>query len=120
MSINKNALIRYKILDRCFGNPGKRYFIEDLVSECNKQLIEIDPNSRGVQKRQVFEDIKYMESSEGWSVQIERIAFGKRKYYRYANKNFSIDNQPLNAVEIEHLRSAMAIISRFKGMPQFQ
>ncbi|MDB5127072.1 WYL domain-containing protein [Mucilaginibacter sp.] len=120
MAVNKNALIRYKILDRCFSNPGKRYFIEDLVEECNKQLMEIDPNSKGIQKRQLFEDIKYMESAEGWSAEIEKVAFGKKKYYRYADKNFSINNQPLNAAEIEQLHSAMDIISRFKGMPQFE
>ena len=120
MAVNKNALIRYKTLDRCFSNPGKRYFIEDLVAECNKQLIEIDPNTKGIRKRQLFEDIKYMESAEGWSAEIEKIAVGKRKYYRYADKNFSITNQPLNAAEIEQLHSAMDIISRFKGMPQFE
>lgn len=120
MAVNKNALIRYKVLDRCFSNPGKKYFIEDLLTECNKQLLEIDPNSRGIQKRQLFEDIKYMESAEGWSAEIEKITFGKRKYYRYADKNFSINNQPLNAAEIEQLHSAMDIISRFKGMPQFE
>ena len=120
MSVNKNALIRYKILDRCFSNPGKRYFIEDLVLECNKRLIEIDPNSKGIQKRQLFEDIKYMESAEGWSAEIEKIAFGKKKYYRYLDRGFSINNQPLNAAEIEQLHSAMDIISRFKGMPQFE
>jgi predicted DNA-binding transcriptional regulator YafY len=120
MAVNKNALIRYKILDRCFSNPGKRYFIEDLVSECNKQLMEIDPYSKGIQKRQLFEDIKFMESTEGWSAEIEKLPFGKRKYYRYADKNFSISNQPLNSSEIEQLHSAMEIISRFKGMPQFE
>jgi len=120
MAVNKNALIRYKILDRCFSNPGKRYFIEDLVFECNKQLAEIDPNSKGIQKRQLFEDIKYMESAEGWSAEIGKIPVGKKKYYRYVDKDFSINNQPLNSLEIEQLHSAMDIISRFKGMPQFE
>ena len=110
MSINKSALIRYKILDRCFGNPGKKYFIEDLVVECNRTLIEIDPNSRGIQRRQLYEDIRYMESAEGWSAEIERIPFGKKKYYRYADKSFSINNQPLNAAEMEQLYSSIEII----------
>ena len=34
MATNKNALIRYKILDTCFRNPGKKYFIEDLIEKC--------------------------------------------------------------------------------------
>jgi len=120
MPVNKNALIRYKVLDRCFSNPGKKYFIDDLVEECNKQLMEIAPNTKGVQKRQLFEDIKYMESSEGWSADIQKILFGKKKFYRYRDKNFSISNQPLNASEIDQLHSAIDIIQRFKGMPQFE
>ena len=33
MSVNKNALIRYKVLDSCFRNHAKKYFIEDLIDE---------------------------------------------------------------------------------------
>jgi len=35
MATDKNAQIRYKILDNCFRNRGRRYFVEDLISECN-------------------------------------------------------------------------------------
>ena len=38
MATTKNAFIRYKVLDNCFRNPGKRYFIDDLIEECNKAL----------------------------------------------------------------------------------
>lgn len=120
MSVNKNALIRYKILDTCFSNPYKKYFIDDLIFEINKRLLEITPDSKGIQKRQVFEDIKYMESAEGWSAEIKRIQYGKKKYYRYNNPNFSINSQLLNVTELEHLHSAINIITRFKGMPQFE
>ena len=48
MATNKNALIRYKVLDNCFRNPGKRYFIDDLISECENVLLEISPDSNPV------------------------------------------------------------------------
>ncbi|QXV66319.1 WYL domain-containing protein [Mucilaginibacter sp. 21P] len=120
MAVNKAALIRYKILDRCFRNPGKKYFIEDLIEECNKQLSEIDPETKGIQRRQILYDIRYMESAEGWSAEIDRIPFGKKKHFRYRDINFSIDNQPLNFAEIEQLSAAVEILSRFKGLPQFE
>jgi hypothetical protein len=50
MATNKNAQIRYKILDKCFRNSGRRYFIENLISECNKVLKEIDPDSKGISR----------------------------------------------------------------------
>lgn len=120
MSTNKNALIRYKLLDNCFRNPGKRYFINDLIDACNSVLEEIDPNSNGISRRQIFEDIAFMESKEGWSIELDKLRDGKKVYYRYVDMSFSINNMPLNEVEINQLKAAVDILSQFKGMPQFE
>lgn len=120
MATNKNALIRYKVLDNCFRNPGRRYFIDDLILECTNILAELDPNSNGISRRQVFEDIAFMERQEGWSIELDKLRDGKKVYYRYANMSFSINNMPLNEVEINQLKAAVNILSQFKGMPQFE
>lgn len=120
MATNKNAFIRYKILDTCFRNPGRRYFIQNLIDECNKVLLEIDPTSKGISRRQIFDDISYMESSEGWSIDLERLKDGKKVFYRYQDISFSINNMPLNEVEISQLKEAVDILSQFKGMPHFE
>lgn len=119
MATNKNAAIRYKVLDKAFRNPGKRYFIDDLIQECTNVLKEIDPDSDGISRRQVINDITYMESAEGWSVELNRLKDGKKTYYRYCNINYSISNMPLNDREINQLQFVLTILSRFKGMPQF-
>ena len=41
MPINKNAFIRYKILDKCFSDKYHKYFIEDLMEKVNIQLTHI-------------------------------------------------------------------------------
>lgn len=120
MSINKNALIRYQVLDRCFRNTGRMYFWEDLLEECNKALMDFDPNSEGIQRRQLFDDIRFMESEAGWSVPLGRIRHGRKVYYRYEDLSFSISNQPLNDSEAEQIKSALQIFSRFSGTPQFE
>jgi predicted DNA-binding transcriptional regulator YafY len=120
MAATKNALIRYKVLDNCFRNTGKRYFIGDLISECETVLSEIDPSSSGISRRQIFDDIAFMESAEGWAIDLLRHKEGKRVFYRYADPSFSINNMPLNEVEINQLKSAVDILSQFKGMPQFE
>lgn len=120
MSINRNALIRYRTLDRCFRNPGRMYFLEDLLEECNRALIDFDPNSDGIQTRQLFDDIRFMESEAGWSIPLSRIRQGRKVFYRYEDLSFSINNQPLNASEAEQIKSALQIFSRFSGTPQFE
>jgi predicted DNA-binding transcriptional regulator YafY len=120
MPINKNALIRYQTLDRCFGNPGRRYFIEDLLEEVNNALSEHNPATGGIRRRQLFEDIKFMESENGWSIELDKIVDNKKKYYRYSDHNFSINNTPINEIEAEHIKSALLVLSRFKGAAQFK
>ena len=120
MAINKNALIRYHALDKCFSNFGRRFSNEDLLEVCNEALAEYNYQSEGIKKRQLFEDIKFMESSQGWEIPLERTKEGRTVYYRYADKDFSINNQPINDFEAEKLKSALLVLARFKGMPQFE
>jgi len=81
MATNKNASIRYRVLDNCFRNVGRKYFINDLISECENVLLDIDPHSNGISKRQIYDDIAFMESAEGWSIELERHNDGKKVYY---------------------------------------
>lgn len=120
MAINKNALIRYQALDKCFSNPGRIFFWEDLLEECNKALQDFNYNSEGIQRRQLYDDIRFMESEQGWSIALERKRYGRRVYYRYEDLHFSINNQPLNDSEAAQIKSALQIISRFSGTPQFE
>ncbi len=120
MATNKNAQIRYKILDKCFRNTGKRYFINDLIDECDKIILEIDPKSNGISRRQILYDIRFMESSEGWNIELDRLVDGKMVYYRYKDTNYSIYNMPLNELEIIQLKTAFQILTQFKGIQQLE
>ncbi|GHT46489.1 WYL domain-containing protein [Bacteroidia bacterium] len=120
MATNKNAQIRYKILDNCFRNSGRRYFIEDLIRECDKVLQDIDPDFKGISRRQIFDDMAFMESSEGWEINLVRERENKRVFYHYANPSFSINNMPLNETDIARLQTTLQMLSQFKGMPQFE
>lgn len=119
MATNKHAIIRYQALDKCFRNTGRKYYVEDLIKACNKAIYEFTGVDVGISRRQVFEDVKFMESSQGWNVPLERCRDGHRVYYRYSDTSFSINNQPLNETEESQLKEALMTISRFKGMPQF-
>jgi len=120
MPTNKHATIRYNALDRCFSNFGKKYYIDDLVEACNTALYEYTGITTGVKKRQVFEDITFMLSDEGWSIPLNRIRDGKKVYYRYNDPDFSIASMPVKQNELEILKDTISLFSRFKGLPQFK
>lgn len=73
MSTNKHAIIRYQTLDKCFRNSGRNYAIEDLVEECNRSIFEYTGNEEGIKKRQLYDDIRFMESEQGWNVELKKI-----------------------------------------------
>ena len=60
-----------------------------------------------------------MESEQGWSIPLDKVREGKRVYYRYSDKNFSIKKQAINESEANQLKETLSILNRFKGMPQF-
>lgn len=113
-------MIRYQALDKCFSNPGRKYFIEDLMNACGIAIENFTGNSVSVSKRQIFEDIKFMESLQGWSIELEKLKDGRKVFYKYSDRNFSINNRLLNEQEENRIKEALLTLGRFKGMPQFE
>lgn len=120
MSKNKNALLRYNTLDKCFQNTGRKYYFDDLLDIVNEALLEENPNTSGIQTRQLRDDIRFMKSESGYSAPIEAFREGKKSYYRYSDSNFSITSRPLNSSEAEQLKNAISVLQRFEGSPEFE
>ena len=83
MPTNKNAAIRYQALDRCLSNWSRRFYIEDLVEACNEALYIYNGETKengGVKKRQVQQDMIFLESEEGYRMMIDGIRDGHRKF----------------------------------------
>ena len=115
MPTNKNASIRYQTLDKCFRDFSCRYYIDDLIASCNEALMHYN-DIGGVSRRQIFDDIKYMESEEGWSIPLERRKIGRKVFYRYESQDFSINNQPVTKAEANQLKLAIQTLNRFRGL----
>lgn len=116
MPTNKNASIRYQALDKCFRDFRHRYYIDDLIEMCEEALLYYN-GVGGVSRRQIFEDIKFMESDTGWSIPLLRKKDGKKVYYRYKDSEFSINKQPLSDEEAQQLQTVILTLSRFRGLP---
>ncbi|QZE15478.1 WYL domain-containing protein [Halosquirtibacter laminarini] len=120
MATNKHATIRYNTLDRCFRNPRRKYFMDDLIEECCQSLSLQTGITSGVQRRQIYDDIDFMESEAGFDIELNRLKDGRKTYYRYADPNFSIKKQLLNDQEVDQIKEALVTLKRFKGLPQFE
>ena len=123
MPTNKNAQLRYQVIDKCLSNWSRRYYIEDLVEACNDALYLHNGETKdggGVKKRQVQEDLKFIGSEEGYAMDIDAIQDGHRRYYRYHEKGASIKKQPINQEEIDLIHDALLLLRRFEGVPQFE
>lgn len=116
MPTNKNAAIRYQTLDKCFRDRRHRYYLEDLIDKCEEALYYYNGVGE-VSRRQIFEDIRFMESETGWSIPLDRHQDGRRVYYRYSDPDFTINAQPLTEEEANQLRAVIITLSRFRGLP---
>jgi predicted DNA-binding transcriptional regulator YafY len=61
-----------------------------------------------------------MESDVGYEIELEKKKDGKEVYYRYADPDFSIKNKGLNESEAAQIKESLMVLTRFKGMPQFE
>jgi predicted DNA-binding transcriptional regulator YafY len=119
MPENKNIWLRYKTLDSCLSNPGRKYTIKDLKSEVEKVLSEADPNSNGVSFKTLRNDLKFMESERGYNAPIIQLIEGRKRYYKY-EVSFSINDNPINQSEWKMLEQAVLILKQFHGRPDFE
>lgn len=118
MPDTKHQRIRHTVLDRCFRDRGRKYFIEDLKEACIAEVYKKSGKEITLTDRTVRDDISNIESE--YSVEIDRLYENRRVYYRYKDSSFSIKNQTLNDEEAKQLRETLITLRRFKGLPHFQ
>ena len=118
MATNKHAQIRFTILDKCFSNFNRNYTYSDLLDEVNTVLFDI--GTEGIQLRQLQYDIAHMKSDVGYRIELdEDLKIGKKRVFRYSDRNFSIADHPLNQDDSEQLETTLAILTRYKHREEF-
>lgn len=116
MPTNKNAQLRYQVLDRCFSDFIHKYSIDDLIDKVNDVLYDL--NGTEVSMRQIREDIKYMRDRVTYNAPIKAYPWdGKKCYYRYEDRDFSIFNNDLSVEEVNKLRSTLDMLNNYRGIP---
>ena len=108
MPANKNALIRYKTIDRCLRNRYRRWTLDDLVDACCDALLDMEGITKGVCARTVQMDIQIMRSDKlGYNAPI--VVYDKI-YYTYADPDYSITEMPLSIDDCKLIKEAITLL----------
>lgn len=122
MATNKHASIRYEVLDRCLQKRSEENTQEYLRHLCCDAIAEQDPKyeEAEISLRTFRSDIAYLKSlAAKHNVDIENHLGSNGYYYFYSQSDYSIYMNELNDSEVGQLKCAMKLLSRFKGLPEY-
>jgi predicted DNA-binding transcriptional regulator YafY len=117
MAQNKNALIRYKTIDKCLQNRYRTWTLEELIEAVSEALYEYEGKENPVSKRTIQLDIQLMRSEKlGYNAPI--VVYDK-KYYKYDDEEFTITDIPLTETDINVLTETVSMLKQFKDFSLF-
>jgi predicted DNA-binding transcriptional regulator YafY len=117
MPVNRNALIRYRTIDKCLQNRRRNWTIEDLIDACNDALYEYEGVDTNISLRTIRLDLNAMRSdSLGYNAPI---IVKNKKFYTYDDAEYSIANSPLTAQDLGILQEVSHLLRQFKGFSHF-
>jgi predicted DNA-binding transcriptional regulator YafY len=116
MLAGKNAILRYRIIDRCirstaFPYPSK----EELRNTCEEELYG-SVNGVNICDSTIEKDIYAMRMENDAPIKYSR----QHKGYFYTDPEFTINEIPLNEKDIDAIKIAANILDQFKNSPMFQ
>jgi len=114
MPVDKQVLLRYQVLNKCFRNRYREYTIDDLVDECNKTLRRLDKPD--VSKRTIQNDINTLEVD--YHIELnEKLRRGRKRIYRYEDTKFSLPLFHIDDKERNKIVDAIKVLEQFEGEP---
>ncbi|OIQ21737.1 MAG: WYL domain-containing protein [Flavobacterium sp. MedPE-SWcel] len=117
MAVNKNALIRYKTIDKCLQNIYREWTLDDLIEMCSSALYEYEGKEVNISKRTIQLDIQMMRSDKlGYNAPI--VVYDK-KFYKYEDPDYSITDIPLNENDMSVLTETVEMLKQFKDFSLF-
>ena len=117
MPTNKNALIRYKYLDKLLSDHHHYYDIHDLTEKVNDMLYE--DGFPEVTQRCIEKDLNTLEFAP-FSAPIERFTWNGKRCISYEKRSFSIFKQEMSREERNLLREILSTIGQFNGLDNFK
>ena len=114
MPVNKNAIIRHRIIDRCINSKRNKYpSLEYLADRCS-EILETDISTSTVEK-----DLALMKKDFPVGYNAPIVYSKTEKGYAYSEVGFSIAELNLQEQEWNALRFASQLLYQYKDVPVF-
>ncbi len=111
----KNALLRYRIIDRALSDPYNPYPSKDkLRTLCAQELFGSD-NMSYISASTLEKDMKAMKDEFDAPIRYSK----SREGYYYTDPEFTLEGVPLNQEEIESIRMAVKTLEQFRNVGFF-
>ncbi|MBR7024160.1 MAG: WYL domain-containing protein [Bacteroidales bacterium] len=118
MPVDRQVLIRYRVLNRCFRNAHREYDIAALLDSVNRELEKYD--CQPISERTLRVDIQRLQEPPYHIELDESLKSGKRRLYRYSDVSFSLPMVTLDDEEKEMLKKTIGMLSQYDDIPQYQ
>ena len=116
MPTNKNALVRYRILDRLLSDHHHYYNIHELTDKVNEKLD--NDGFKTVTQRCIEKDLVDMEGL--FSAPIDHFDWNGKYCISYSKYGFSIFKEEMSREERSLLREVLSTLGQFGGLDNFQ
>ena len=111
------AEIRYQVLDRCFSDKTRYYFIDTLLKAVNSALR--NDGWKEISERTLWNTIKEMENNPNWNVVLTNKKKDGRRYFRYEDPTYSIYHHDLDERQLAQLKSMLLMLQQFHDLEEF-
>lgn len=112
----KNALLRYRIIDKCIRNKHKPFPSKlDLRHTCEEELFG-SPEGNHICDSTIEKDLFAMRMEHDAPIKYSK----KERGYYYSDENYSLDEIPLSADDIQSIKFAASTLAQFKDAAIFK
>ena len=114
MPVNKEAFLRYRIIDRLLKNKARPYpSMDDLIDELEEKL------GKSFSVSTIQKDIKSMKEDELLAYKAPIKFHRAHQGYYYSDPNFSITEVPLGEEDLDAIEFAAMVLQQFKDVKLF-
>ncbi len=116
MPKNKNAVIRYKLLDDALSDRHHNYSMNEITDRVNRQLESL--GYLPVTKRCLEKDLEFLQG-ELFNAPVDHVRINGKACVKYKYSSYSLFTHELTKEEMSILYEVLNTVGQFEGLPNF-